>query len=242
MIFTGKETALREAEEDPEVEAEMEAEMEVLETMTEEKVDASNVARKVTSKETAEKVEELLKEETTEVEEADQTLVQEAPMTEEEAEAEEEEMIAAMVAEEENMIKIAEAEAQEAIKVAKREIKEIIPTTVETASNLIIEKKSPMRALNSLDHQETRKTTTEAEALAQRGHQAIKMKRRKTTKKTETDSEENTKTRTDPDTPQEEVDHKVATEKTQKWEMTMLVRLMHPRTWIMAWMLSMVIK
>ena len=96
-----------------------------------------------------------------------------------------------------------------------------------------------MRALNSLDHQETRRTTTEAEALAQRGHQAIKMKRRKITKKTETDSEENTKTRTDLDTPQEEVDHKVATEKTQKSRMVEMIKLMHQRTWIMAWTLSM---
>ena len=204
--------------------------------MTEEKADASNVVRKAISKEIVKKMEEQEEEiEETEVEEVDQTLAQEASKTEEEAEAEEEEMTAAMVVEEEIMIKTVEAEAHKVV--AIEEIKEIIPTTAETVSNLITDIKSLMKALNSLDHQETKKMTMEVEALALKGHQTIKMKRKKTTKKMM--PEKIIKTRTDLDILPEEVDHKVATEKTQKSRMVEMIKLMHQRTWIMAWILSM---
>merc|ERR1712086_1226157 len=213
----GKETAQREAEEDLEVETEEEIE-EVLETMTEEKADASNVVRKAISKEIVHIMEEQEGEiEETEVEEVDQTLAQEASKTEEEAEAEEEEMTAAMVVEEEIMINIVEAEAHKVV--------------------AIEDIKSLMKALNSLDHQETKKMTMEVEALALKGHQAIKMKRKKTTKKMV--PEKIIKTRTDLDILPEEVDHKVATEKTQKSRMVEMIKLMHQRTWIMVWIQSM---
>lgn len=61
------------------------------------------------------------------------------------------------------------------------------------------------------------------------------MKKRKTMKMEL--SEENIKMRTDQDTHPEEVDHKMATEKTQKWETIELIRLMHQKTWSMARML-----
>lgn len=149
-ILIGKETALREEEEEAEARTELE------ETWTEEKVDASTVVKKVTNKEIARK--------DAQAEEADLIPIPvEATMIEEKLEEEVEEMIVAMVAEEEKIPEtakevIAHLAIRRATKMTTKEKNDMIPMTAETASSLITENQtSPTIVQNIQGHPETRR-------------------------------------------------------------------------------------